>query len=170
MGKLIIIDGPSCVGKTTLAQALQEQCLPQVWLHFSIDTLVYGLPPSLLKACNLQNNWTAVDVNALMHGALACVESLLKAGHCVIFDVVISSARRAEELQRYFAAHPVFYVGLTADWDCLERRAIARKDRTLAEVKHGFETAPKHLPYDLYLDMTHQSPEQAARRVRELLP
>lgn len=170
MHKLIVIDGPSCAGKTTLAQALQTEYLPQIWLRFSIDTLVYGLPPGVLQDCNLHNNWAAVDVTALIHGAFACVDSLLNGGHRVVFDVVISTASRAEELQRYFAAHSVFYVGLTADWDCLQRRAIARKDRSLAEVKHGFETAPKHLPYDLCLDMTHQSPEQAARRVREALP
>lgn len=130
--RLIVLDGPSCVGKSSVAKALQAACLPQVWLSFSTDTLVYGLPPSVLSDCNQNNDWGQVDVNALMEGTFACVSALLHTGNRVIFDGVISTARRGEAFQHQFSDHHVFYVGLTAPWMILEQRALARQDRTLA--------------------------------------
>ena len=46
--KLILLEGPSGSGKTSLANALQESLLPVMWLSFSMDTLIYTLPPSVL--------------------------------------------------------------------------------------------------------------------------
>lgn len=167
-GKLLVIDGPSCVGKTSLAKSLQEQFLPSVWLNFSIDTVVYTLPAAILDECNNENNWDRVDAAALMRGAFACVDGLLKAGNNIVFDVVISSEKRARQLQQVFDGHDPFYVGVTASWERLHERASAREDRTLAEVEHGFETSPKHLPYDLLVDTTHQDSSSAAREVLEV--
>lgn len=163
--KLIVIDGPSCAGKTHLAHALQARMLPEVWLNFSIDTVVYTLPSAILSECNDHNNWEDVDIKAMIHGAFLCVNSLLGAGNHVIFDVVISSQKRAEELQEFFSKNDVFYVGLTAQWECLVQRVHTRQDRTLGEVEHGYRTSPKHLPYDLRVDTTHHDPATVADMV-----
>src|ERR1700683_67430 len=44
---VIVLNGPSSSGKTTLAQALQD-VLDDTWLVFGIDTLISALPLSLL--------------------------------------------------------------------------------------------------------------------------
>ena len=45
-GRLVILNGASSSGKTTLARAIQADW-PGLWLHFSIDGLVDALPPTL---------------------------------------------------------------------------------------------------------------------------
>ncbi|WCN14010.1 AAA family ATPase [Marinomonas mediterranea] len=152
--QLIVIDGPSCVGKTQLAKELQKQLSHEVWLNFSIDSIVYTLPQMILDGCNYENKWDTLDRNALLAGTFSCVKSLLDCGDKVIFDNVVSTDRRANELLGYLNEFRVFYVGLTAEWACLEQRVNAREDRTLSEVKHGYETTPKHLPYDILVDTT----------------
>ncbi|HHX8465054.1 TPA: phosphotransferase-like protein [Vibrio diabolicus] len=163
--QLIVIDGPSCAGKTQLAKELQKQLSHEVWLNFSIDTIVYTLPQAILDGCNYENKWDTFDRNALLAGTFSCVKSLVDCGNKVIFDNVVSTDRRANELLGYLNEFRVFYVGLTADWECLEQRANEREDRTLVEVKHGYETSPKHLPYDILLDMTQRDSVSVAEEV-----
>ncbi|EHH1260001.1 TPA: AAA family ATPase [Vibrio parahaemolyticus] len=163
--QLIVLDGPSCVGKTQLAKELQKQLPHEVWLNFSIDTIVYTLPQIILDGCNYENKWDTFDRNALLAGTFSCVQSLVNCGNKVIFDNVVSTERRASELLGYLNEFRVFYVGLTAEWECLEQRVNEREDRTLAEVKHGYETAPKHLPYDILVDTTQCDPASVAKEV-----
>lgn len=151
---LIVLDGASGAGKTTLAKALQEQFIPENWLYFSIDTLVYSLPPSVLQRWNQENDWRSLDPNTLMNGAFSCVNALLEAGNKVIFDAVISTPQRALKMDLAFERHERLYVGLVCELAELERRTFDRGDRTLDEVRHGFYTSPHHLKYDLKLDST----------------
>lgn len=163
--QLIVLDGPSCVGKTQLAKELQKQLFDEVWLNFSIDTIVYTLPQMILDGCNYDNKWDTFDRNALLAGAFSCVQSLVNCGNKVIFDNIVSTEGRANELLGYLTEFRVFYVGLTAEWECLEQRVNAREDRTLAEVKHGYERTPKLLPYDILVDTTQCDSESVAREV-----
>ncbi|WP_434340054.1 phosphotransferase-like protein [Motilimonas cestriensis] len=163
--QLIVIDGPSCVGKTQLAKELQKQLANEVWLNFSIDTIVYTLPQLILEGCNDENKWDTFDRNALLSGTFSCVKSLVDCGNKVIFDIVVSTDRRANELLGYLNEFRVFYVGLTAEWECLEQRVSEREDRTLAEVKHGYDTTPKHLPYDILVDTTQCESVSVAKEV-----
>ncbi|EHQ9269907.1 AAA family ATPase [Vibrio parahaemolyticus] len=163
--QLIVLDGPSCVGKTQLAKELQKQLSHEVWLNFSVDTIVYTLLQTILDGCNYDNKWDTFDRNALLAGTFSCVQSLVNCGNKVIFDNVVSTERRANELLGYLSEFRVFYVGLTAERKCLEQRVNAREDRTLDEVKHGYKTTPKHLPYDILVDTTQCDSESVAREV-----
>ena len=95
---LIVIIGGSGTGKTTLARALQERLLPEQWLHFSPDTLLYCLPKSLVDRADLANDWSEIDtglINTLAHGL---VRNVLQSGGRVVFDCVVMSERRTEQL------------------------------------------------------------------------
>src|SRR5581483_2469973 len=45
MTQVIVLNGGSSSGKSSLARALQAT-LPQLWLTFGVDTLMYALPAS----------------------------------------------------------------------------------------------------------------------------
>jgi len=92
--RVIIISGSSGTGKTSVVESLQEMLLPEVWLKFSFDSIIYSLPGSTLEQCNLHNNWSGVDGRALYAGSIACLRSLVEAGNSVIFDVVLSSEKQ----------------------------------------------------------------------------
>lgn len=163
---LIFIIGGSGTGKTTLARALQERLLPEQWLHFSPDTLLYCLPKSIVDRADLANDWSAIDtglVNTLAHG-LVC--NALQSGGRVVFDCVVMSERRAKQLLTSFDTSNPFLVGTTCAWDELVRRTSLRGDRTLAEVRRGFETSGEFLDLDCVLDTTADSP---AKLVDDLL-
>ncbi|OEE65782.1 hypothetical protein A1OO_08200 [Enterovibrio norvegicus FF-33] len=159
---LIVLDGPSGAGKTSLARELQEQLLNDNWLYFSLDTFTSTLPVSVLAQCQSENDWQDVDSSTLLQNALLCVDTLLKAGNNVIFDSVISTSKRALQIDLAFEQHDRFYVGVHCELSELERRAAARNDRTIEQARHSFATAPMHLIYDLEIDSTSTSVKELA--------
>ena len=162
---LILITGSSGVGKSTLAKALQEELLPARWLSFSVDSIFYCLPQTVVLKVDQQNDHSAVDSRVIVESAYACTRTLIDQGHQVIFDAVILSAKGANDLLNAFAQYRPLLVNLTCTWAETARRTIARSNRTLAEAEHGHCNANGHLDADLTLDSTATSPEWLAIQV-----
>jgi len=157
---LIVIVGGSSTGKTTLAQALQERLLPAQWLHISLDTLLYCLPRSLVNRADLANDWSAIDTTLISKLAHSLVRSVLHSGGRVVFDCVVMSERGAKQLVTSLNTCSPYLVGTQCAWDELVRRTQLRGDRTLAEVRRGFEMSGRFLAVDCTLDTTASSPVQ----------
>jgi chloramphenicol 3-O phosphotransferase len=160
---LVVITGGSGSGKSTLARTLQARWLPAQWLHFSPDTVLHCLPQAVVDGANLRNDWSAIDRPLLRRSTLACLRALLEAGHPVLFDCVIMTERAAQELVAGLHPHVPYLVRLVCSWQELQRRTLARGDRTLQEVEHGFNSAAaQHLRVDCELDTTARSPGEIA--------
>jgi chloramphenicol 3-O phosphotransferase len=163
--RLIVITGSSGVGKSTLARALQEELLPDQWLHFCVDSLFYCLPRSVVLRVDQENDRSLVDSKAIVTGAYACATTLLDLGHRVIFDAVVLSEKGAKEMARVFNAFDPLLVELTCSWDEIQRRTLARGDRTLAEAGHGFRNASGRVCPHQTFDSTRTSAEQIASQL-----
>lgn len=151
---LIVISSGSGTGKSTLCRALQEALLPDVWLHFSVDSILYCLPQSILDRANQKNDWSSVDIQLTCSSAYACVNVLLSAGHKVIFDCVVLTEKRAHQMLSAFQEYRPIVVGLSCSWEEIKRRTLARGDRTLAESEYGFRKAGEYLAYAYTFETT----------------
>jgi len=160
--KLIILEGASGSGKSSLAAALQECLLPEIWLSFSMDTLIYTLPPSVLHRCNSANDWSGVDGTAIGTAALRCLRALVECGNRVIFDLCIPNRKYAETFQADLHYLSPVTVGVRCDWPEIERRTLQRADRSLEEAQRTFKQQHTLQNYDLVLDTTAMSPGAAA--------
>lgn len=162
---LIVISGGSGTGKSTLCKSLQEALLPEVWLHFSVDTILYCLPRSILDRANHQNDWLSVDPKLVGSSAYACAKVLLNAGHNVLFDCVILTEKRARALLSAFEEYRPILVGLSCSWGEIKRRTLARNDRTLAEAERCFQNAGTHLAHDYTFETTNTPPDVIASQL-----
>ena len=160
--KLIILEGPSGSGKSTLSSALQESLLPQIWLSFSMDTLIYTLPPSVLHRCNTDNDWTGVDGRAIGAAALRCLRALVECGNNVIFDLCIPNRQYADAFQSDIQDLSPVQVGVRCDWLEIERRTLLRADRSIEEAARTFNHQHPFQSYDLVIDTTAIGPDLAA--------
>ena len=166
---LIVISGGSGTGKSTLCRALQEALLPDVWLHLSVDSILYCLPQTILDRANQKNDWSAIDIQLICSSANACVNVLLSAGHKVIFDCVVLTEKRAHSILSAFEEHRPIFVGLSCSWEEIKRRTLARGDRTLEEAEYGFRNAGNHLPHHYTFETTSTLPEVIASQLVQRL-
>jgi len=167
--RLVILIGSSGVGKSTLARSLQELLLPEQWLHFSVDSIFYCLPPSIVERADRHNDWSAIDGAAVTDAAHACAQTLLRLGHPVIFDAVVMTEKGAARMLETLGSFDPILVELTCSWEEIEKRTRARGDRTLAEAEHSFRNTNPGLKPQLRFDTSRASPNELALQLAAAL-
>jgi chloramphenicol 3-O phosphotransferase len=152
-GKIIIINGPSSSGKTTLALALQKQ-LDIPFIRFSFDLFIdhKAFPSEQIK--NGKFSWEQMRPS-VFRGLHQCLPALTTAGNNIIFDHIIETKVWLYELISLISDLDVFFVGVHCSLPELERREIQRGDRRRGEARQDFETVHSLPTYDLVIDSEH---------------
>lgn len=166
---LVVVTGSSGVGKSTLAAAFQETMLPETWFHFSVDSVFYCLPRSIVERVDHHDDRSLVDSSAVVACAYACARALLDQGQKLVFDAVILNQKGAERLLSAFEGYEPLLVEVSCAWEEIQRRTLARGNRTLGEAEHGYRNAGGHVPAHLVLDSSNASPSELAMQVAAAL-
>ena len=149
-GKIIIINGPSSSGKSTLALALQRQ-LDIPFIRFSFDLFIdhKAFPSEQIKSGKF--SWEQMRPS-VFRGLHRCLPALTTAGNNLIFDHIIETKAWLHDLISLIAELDVFFVGVHCSLPELERREIQRGDRRRGEARQDFETVHSLPTYDLVID------------------
>jgi chloramphenicol 3-O phosphotransferase len=163
VGRIILLNGGSSAGKSTLARAIQA-ALDEPFLHCSSDMLAVGLPER--RDSEGPFAWGNVRPRffAGFHG---CVVALASAGNDLIVDHVIEFPDWRVELRELLLPFDVFLVGVHCSLGELERRERDRGDRRIGEGREHVEIDRIHElgPYDLEVDTTDRDPGVVAAEV-----
>jgi chloramphenicol 3-O phosphotransferase len=149
-GKIIIINGPSSSGKTTLAFALQKQFdIP--FLRFSFDLFLdsKALPMEQIRSGVF--SWETMKPSVIK-GIQQCAPALAMAGNNIIFDHIIETKSLLNHLLQSVSMLDVFFVGLHCSLAELERREVQRGNRRTGGAREDFETVHQITSYDLELN------------------
>ncbi len=192
-GSVIILNGPSSVGKTTLTRLLQ-QTMPVEALRVAIDELIEMMPehtnqwrkpfPPEATSEQMPCGFCFQEVTC-PHGELELrlhvgpfaqqiVDSLgplaltlVRRGLHVILDTVLIQPHQLAELIEIFSPHiPVLSVGLSARLSTLEERELARGDRTPGSARWQAERVHAGKEYDLRF---HTDQEESAHIAQTIL-
>lgn len=163
-GKIIVINGPSSSGKTTLALALQKQ-LDVPFIRFSFDLFIEHRSFPLEQMKSGRFSWEQMRP-AVFRGLHQCLPALATAGNNVIFDHIIETKAWLHELVSLISGLDVFFVGLHCSLPELERREIQRGDRRPGEARQDLETVHRIPRYDLELNSEDPLQENAALLMR----
>jgi chloramphenicol 3-O phosphotransferase len=179
-GRVILLNGTSSSGKTTLIRALQA-ALPDPWLEIGIDRFVFSLPKRYLD----QPLWSEVfryvrpDGAAdgpfmietgplgrrLVSGMHGTVAALAAEGLDVIVDHVLLEPGWLDECRRLWAGYRTLVVGVRCPLEVVVAREATRKDRTIGQAAAQFDVVHRWGGYDLEVDTSVLSPEEAATRI-----
>ena len=180
---IIYLNGPSSAGKTTLSRALQER-LPEPYLYLSIDALIEMMPANV-------NDWsgerdavgysfqqvldeggrTAYRVVAGEYGAKispafrAMVLALARSGLKLIIDDIAFGEEPAQLWRECLRNFATLWVGVTASAETLFAREAARGDRLIGSARDQLARVHRGVAYDLFLDTTDLSINEAAERI-----
>jgi len=159
-GKIIIINGPSSSGKTTLALALQKQ-LDVPFIRFSFDLFIEhkSFPSEQIKSGKF--SWEQMRP-AVFRGLHQCLLALSTAGNNIIFDHIIETKAWLYELVSLLSESDVFFVGLHCSLPELERREIQRGDRPPGDARRDLETVHSIPTYDLEINSENPLDENVA--------
>jgi len=177
--RIVLLNGPGSVGKSSVAVALQA-ITARPLLHLSMDRFCEMLPANLQDHDNtfrfetrivdghpMTEVTTGVTGATLLAAMRRTVAVLADAG----FDVVVDDVWLEGEPADYatlLSGHRVFRVGLTADLATLEAREAARSDRQPGLSRAQIVRVHAGVSYDLVIDMSATAPQEAARRIMDL--
>jgi chloramphenicol 3-O phosphotransferase len=165
---VVVLNGTSSSGKTTIARAFQEAA-PRLFLNFSIDSILYALPPAIVERLK-RGEATDLRFLELVRGFCACVRELLALGHDLVIDHAVVTEAEAELLKAAVEGHRVLLVGLDCPVEVLAERERMRGDRRLGLAAMQCERIHQWLEYDLRIDSGRVSAEEAARVIVAALP
>jgi chloramphenicol 3-O phosphotransferase len=153
--RCILLNGTSSSGKTTLARALQER-LPVVFLNFSIDSVLYALPPSDLSAMieGAPVNRAEYRYGRLVEGFHAAITGLLTTGNRLIVDNALTQPEWKVAFNAAVAGFDTLRVGVMCDPDEARQRERGRGDRAIGTVDSEMPLVHESMDYDLVIDTT----------------
>jgi chloramphenicol 3-O phosphotransferase len=173
MIQVVVLNGPSSAGKSSLARVLQN-LLPDPWLALGVDTLISVMPPRLDGAPEglvIQPDGEVLvgpSFQALEDDWRRAVGAMARSGMRLLLDeVIFGGADGQRAWNEALAGVSVLWVGIHCDLAELSRREAVRGDRVAGMAAKQASFVHAGLVYDLEIDTSGRSPEDAARIVAE---
>ncbi len=151
-GKIIMINGASSSGKSTLSRSLQQN-LQEPFLHFSFDHLreTNVLPMERIHKGDI--DWSVMRP-AVFDGFHRCLPALAEAGNNLIVGHIIENEQWMSDLVQLLSSFDVYFVGVHCPLSELERRERERADRRTGEGNTDFHSVHRYSEYDFEVDST----------------
>jgi chloramphenicol 3-O phosphotransferase len=189
-GTILLLNGTSTAGKTSLARAVQDQS-PAPFLHVGIDAFYHHLvaapyrrgvraaegfafvpvpetdPPELAMVCGPYGQ----QVVSALHHTVALFSRL---GHHVVVDHHLHERGWLRECVHLWQDLPVVFVGVHCPLEVVAVRAMRRTDSTVGELRLYYARwrLPRvhaHGMYDLEVNTAQHSPAECAATLLDYL-
>lgn len=167
---VVVLNGGSSSGKTSLARALQE-LLPELWLRWSIDDLVDALPAQSHRSAPLAYAADGgVTPGAAFRRAetawLAGLASMARTGTPVLVDdVFLSGSASQERVRAGLEGLRVLWVGVRCAPEVAAAREAERGDRPAGMAAGQATVVHQGVRYDVEVDTSSASAVDCARTV-----
>ena len=188
-GSIILLNGCSSAGKTTLAQAIQEAS-PQPIQCMALDHFRDGLPGKYRGMNSAPGEPGARGLNivprdgrtelrfgdvgiAMLRGMRRAIAAFAAAGVDVVVDDLLLERDFLLDYLDAFAGLDVVFVGVRCDLATVKLREGSRPGRFPGTAAAHFLRVHEHCEYDVEVDTATCSPRAGARQViavRQALP
>jgi chloramphenicol 3-O phosphotransferase len=184
-GRVIVLNGTSSSGKTTLAAQLQADFAREgsCWIVIALDEFLGKLPGAWHRIGT--HDGAFAEQGVVMEVAGGRIERRLgdvgeqlltayhdsvagaaRAGLNVIVDEVILGDEDLANWQKALAGLDVLWVRVHADPRVLDARERARRDRLAGLARAQTEVVHRHVPYGVHVDTGDLDPASASSVVR----
>ncbi len=154
MPDVIVLNGGSSSGKTSIARCLQG-ILPGLWLTFGADTLVEALPPSDPEFSFTAGGEVVVgpEFRRLDMAWSQAIATMVRAGTRIIVDEVFLGGPASQKRWREaLEGVPVLWVGVRCDASVATARESSRGDRPPGMAASQATLVHEGVTYDLEVD------------------
>jgi chloramphenicol 3-O phosphotransferase len=163
LGQIILLNGASSSGKSSVARALQAH-LDQPYWHISIDHLRDAGVLPLDRVRSGAFTWAEMR-GPFFAGFEGSLLAYVQAGNNLVVEYIIEDEAWMRRVVRLLHGIDVFFVGVHCDLDTLEQRERQRGDRRLGDARRDFFTIHRHAIYDVEVDTSSTSADSNAERI-----
>ncbi len=184
MAIIIILNGVSSVGKSSICRALQAITV-EPFLYMEMDACLASMPPKYFDHTDglsfvrgevdgrptISVKTGQVAENALS-GMRHAAAAMAGQGNSLIIDEVFFGDRDngfcnpVAEYRRLLAPYTLKMVGVFAPLDVIEAREAARGDRVVGMARWQFNEVHQGMRYDLEIDASTATPEDCAGQIK----
>jgi chloramphenicol 3-O phosphotransferase len=155
-GRVIVLNGTSSAGKTSLARELQKQ-MSEPYLFCSSD-MFWNMTPPHIKS-------NSVNFPRMKLALAKSVRALADTGHNVLVDIVFAGRHSYDELAGELTGIELTMVKVYCPLHELQKRERERGDRQLGLAESQFATVHHLVPYDVEVDTSIASPAECGRLI-----
>ena len=184
-GRIILLNGSSSAGKTTLAITLQ-QLLPDPWHHIALDQFRDGLggryrglnsPPGTPGAQGLNvvpialGNERVTDVQfgelgkQVLRGMRRAIAAFACEGNNVIIDDLMFEPEFLRDYLEALKGFDVLFVGVRCPIEVVNAREAKRPGRFPGTATSHFDRVHRHCVYDIEVDTGNAKPRECAELI-----
>lgn len=180
MTKIILLNGVGSAGKSSIAQALQED-LSDIYLHVQMDAFLDMLPdnrsndPKTIMFIEGSQHGkpvttikTGPDGQRLFDGMRHAIAAMARAGNNLIIDDVLLGSNLQSYLE-LISEFKIYKIGVFAPLDVLEKREKERGDRIPGLARWQYGLVHRGIEYDMTVDTSTGSPKACAKKIIETL-
>ena len=165
-GKIIILNGVSSAGKSTLARTLQDR-LSEPFYILANDTFCYMSPVKFIEI-NAHETYSRALI-----GMYHTIKTFSDIGINVIVDDVFlqenNPPNRLEECLKLIHEFPVLFVQVTCPLEELRRREKERGDRGIGQGESQLAILDPQDTYDITVDTFNETLEDCADKIIDIL-
>jgi chloramphenicol 3-O phosphotransferase len=174
---VIVLNGGSSSGKSTLATALQQR-LEGMWLSLGVDDLIRAIshgPDDTGAGGSIE---FGSDGSVMVHERLRQAEKAWYAGLAaiartgaglIVDEVFLDAGLTQARLEAAFEGLIVLWVGVQCQPGIAEAREARRGDRTRGMARDQAERVHEGVRYDVVVDTTERSSAECAEAVVAVL-
>jgi len=192
MAQIVILNGPSRSGKTSIAKVIQDT-FDGVWMNLGMDAHIAMTPARYRPGVGLRPHRTTTPLREPGRVSLQELEDVVPSLYAALYESVAAHARLGVNVVTDIYHHDfysrslgiladcarrldgltVLFVGVLCPTDEIWRRREATWGQVRETVDSGVrlavelhQEAARSLPYDLELDTSKTTPEASAEAIR----
>ena len=190
-GTVIILNGPSGSGKSSIQREFQYLMMPNLWIKTGIDFLFDAPMPTItpenMSFWQLSNpiRWVETSQDApgnnlitlfvgeqgekVAYAMNSAIADYAKNGCNVIVDYIAYKQEWLDDLQKKLADIRTYYVAVEIPLETLEQREAARGTSPKGHARSHYFTVYGNKKYDLIVNSSTNSAKEIAQQLKELV-
>jgi chloramphenicol 3-O phosphotransferase len=185
-GTVIVLNGPSAAGKTSIQKLLQER-MTEPYMAMGIDSILVGMLPSRYFLGQAEDRHqvlyaessTSADGHPLftlhfgpkgrrvMSGMHRAIAAFASAGNNIVVDYILYERAWLADLAAALAGVTAYFVGVRIPLASLEERERTRATSPVGHARSHYDEVHAHERYDLEVDTSRATPEACAGEIIE---
>jgi chloramphenicol 3-O phosphotransferase len=190
-GTVIILNGPSASGKSSIQKAFQPMMMPDLWIKHGIDSLFDGSLPDITLD-NLaywqsknsirwvettkdkdQNNVITLFVgeqgDKVAYGMNSAIAAYAQNGNNIIVDYIAYKKEWIDDLRQKLKDIKTYFVKVNIPLEILEQREKIRDTSPSGHARSHYDIVHCDIKYDLDVESSKQKPEEIAQQIKEFI-